>query len=296
MLAKQLLHEEKKQKAGEAFALRAWQNFPTLPPWCREYIEEFLARGNEKDSFWALLASDPVYRSTQNSWRMKVFGKGSSMKDEDIASVLVVFKHCAKETGPENMFDPLLEKISGPIDEFVALVKREFKDRKERQNRSRESEERNRGRRRRRSSSRSGSRDSYEDIPPTAPDTDTRKERDARKARASRRDEEDEDLVQSGTDPGPELGFVQYGTDPIYEAQNGDAPVDSDQSSGIEPLDLHESEEGLMEKIMVLYTGLPPSYSEDEGWAPVAEEMGDEGGETDPPDLEAQWPYVEEIE
>ena len=254
-----------------------------------------MARGNEKDHFWTLLIADPVYKKAHDSWKTKLFGKVKSRNEEDLTSVLVVFKHSAKETirketGPENMFDPLLDKLSGPVDELMALIKETWSERRER-NRGR-IEETNRGRRRRRSRSRS--EDSYEDSPSPFPAAKTREEHGAGRTRTSRRDDT----------PDADEGMVQYGTEPVYTAPSGAATVDSDQSSGVEPLDLQDSEEGLMEKIMVLYTGLPPCYSEDEGyrdnreeyrWTRVAEDIV-EGEEMDQPDLEAQWPFIEEIE
>ena len=290
MLARQLLCEEKTQKPGEAFSLRAWQNFPTLPQWCKEYIEEFLARGNEKDHFWTLLVADPIYSRAHDSWRAKLFGKSKPRKEEDLTSVLVIFKHCTKETirketGPENMFDPLVDKLSGPIGEIVALIKERWNTQRERN--KEEDEEKNRGRKRHRRRRRVRSREQSRSRSGGSVSRHHGSQSIAEAAIAAY----DAIQIDRSRRGDVEEGLVEYGPEPVYATQNGAVPVDSEESGGVELMDLDETEEELMEKIMVLYTGLPPSYSENDGRM----DMNSVDGSEDAASL-ALGGFVEEIE
>jgi len=240
MLAKQMRQEQKTHKEGEAFSLQAWQNFSTLPTWCKEYIQEFLSRGNKKDNFWTLLVADPLYKK-DSSWKASIFGKGKK-KDKDLTSVLVVFKYCSKnglQREGENIVDTLVEKIGQPLSTFLGEIGSRIKERR----RDRRSRTRSRSRSRpleTYSRSRSRARTGADIAGAGAAAAAGINAYNAKRRRQDRNDDE---------------GFVEYGTEPVYSEE---------QSSGVE-VELDEPEDELMKKIMVQYTGVPPSYDESAG-------------------------------
>lgn len=231
LLAKRLLREEKKHRSGSApFELQAWKNFHTLPPFCKDFIQEFLNNGSEKKSKsrWTLLVADPLYENVPGRFMQMLHKK--PLKLDNVKSVLLVFK-CNFETksrqyvGRDEIIDSLAEKVgelSKNASEITKYVAKQYK---------RRSDER----RGVRSSSRSRRRRSYSTESSSGDDSDSARKRSRFRSRSRPQ--------YSYAGAAPYEGDVTYGSR-VTEVEAEEPGIDEDLP-----------DEELSKLIMTRYTG-----------------------------------------